>query len=83
MPNFTVIEGGGPPNRKDGYASQALRLLIVEFVRSVVGGYAVEERIGHRCDQLFRWLSQAGALDRNEDRSSPFPRYLSDGGNSV
>lgn len=80
MFNFTVIEGGGPPNWNDKRASQALRLLIVEFVRSVIRGYADEERIGYQFDQLFPWLSEAGALERNEDRSSPFPRYLSDPG---
>jgi hypothetical protein len=77
MSNFTVIEGGGPPNRNDKRASQALRLLIVEFVRSVIRGYADEERIGYQSGQLFTWLTEAGALERNEDRSSPFPRYLS------
>jgi hypothetical protein len=80
MPDFTVIEGGGPPNRSNELASQALRVVIVELLRSIVRDYCDEERIAFQFDALFKWLSEAEALERNEDRSSPFPRYLSDSG---
>lgn len=57
MSKFTVIEGGGPSNRHDSFARQALRRFIVEILRALARGHDVSGRSARELAKLFEHLS--------------------------
>jgi hypothetical protein len=58
---FTVIEGGGPPDRDAGAARYHLQQAIVEILRSLVRGYDTQDRISVHLNEVIRHLNNTEA----------------------
>jgi hypothetical protein len=59
MPDFTVIEGSGPPDRQTEYARQAFRKLVVEILRALARGEDGELRVIEALNDFVTNASQA------------------------